>query len=187
VFAAAAPKQATPLLSAEYLAEREINRTGTAPEALLSKSPSTNKLSRTPSSSSKKSTSTANSKPTKAAIVTASPASPPRNTAPNVPAAVGSPGSDSLSESELSSSSGKDAESLVVLQPDDAKAAAAGGAKGLALPFKPMSVAFKNICYYVDAPGVSKHCCFAGSYSGCCLQHGIALRLPQSCRLPQPT
>jgi hypothetical protein len=148
--AAAAPKQATPLLSAEYLAEREINRTGTALEALLAKSPSTNKLSRTPSSSSKKSTSAANAKP---AIVTASPASPPRTAAPGVSAAVSSPGSDSLSDSELSSSSGEDADSLVVLQRDDAKAAAAGGSKGLALPFKPMSVAFKDICYYVGSRG----------------------------------
>ncbi|KAF6261001.1 ATP-binding cassette transporter [Scenedesmus sp. NREL 46B-D3] len=49
----------------------------------------------------------------------------------------------------------KDAESLMVLQPDDAKAAAAG-AKGLALPFRPMSVAFRDICYYVDAPGAAK-------------------------------
>jgi hypothetical protein len=49
----------------------------------------------------------------------------------------------------------------VVLQRDDAKAAAAGGTKGLALPFKPMSIAFKDICYYVDTPGVSSGCCFA--------------------------
>lgn len=141
-FCYAAPKQATPLLSAEYLAERELNRTGTAPEALLAKSASIDKLSRTPSSSSKKSTS-AKPRPT----ITATPASPVK------PAqAVAGTSSDSLSDSELSTNSGKDLESLAVLQPD-AKAVAAG-AKGLALPFKPMSVAFKDICYYVDAPGV---------------------------------
>jgi hypothetical protein len=151
--AAAAPKQPTPLFSAEYLAERELNRTGAAPEALLAKSASSSKLSRSPSSSSKK-TASAKPKPT----ITVTPDSPV--TAAPVTAGTSS---DNLSESELSTNSGKDVESLAVLQPVDAKAASAG-AKGLALPFKPMSVAFKDICYYVDAPGVRWGYCRGGEH-----------------------
>jgi hypothetical protein len=158
--AAVAPKQATPLLSAEYLAERELNRTGTAPEALLAKSASADKLSRLPSCSSKRSAS-AKPKP----IITVTPGSP-ENAAP----VVAGTSSDSLSDSELSAISIKDVESLGVLQLGDDKAAAAGG-KGLALPFKPMSVAFKDICYYVDAPGVRQTChfLFNPNTNSCCV------------------
>lgn len=166
----AAPARNTPLFTAEYLADREVNRTGTAPAALL-KSASAAKLSDASHKSSKavkKSGSRVElSKPIAAAPASASASANslqdvelayPASVVTHNAAAHGGDGSPTSS-----GSNSRDLHVLVTPTTPTAGAhhtngggAAAGGGKGLALPFKPMSVAFKDICYYVDAPAVSE-------------------------------
>lgn len=156
---AAAPSKDTPLFSAEYLADRELNRTGTAPDSLL-KSMSSAKLSRSSSSQSSRS---------RAGSPTASGgdgAVKPHLTSTPVIAAIAGNGqapaasaalAGSTHSEEVPSIEAKDAESLLVL-PGVKRGAptAASGRKGLALPFQPMSVAFKDISYFVELPAVGE-------------------------------
>uniref|UniRef100_A0A383WGZ5 ABC transporter domain-containing protein n=1 Tax=Tetradesmus obliquus TaxID=3088 RepID=A0A383WGZ5_TETOB len=164
------PARNTPLFTAEYLADREVNRTGTAPAALL-KSASAAKLSDASHKSSKavkKSSSRVElSKPVAAAPASASASANslqdvelayPASVVTHNAAAHGGDGSPTSS-----GSNSRDLHVLVTPTTPTAGAhhtngggAAAGGGKGLALPFKPMSVAFKDICYYVDAPAGAK-------------------------------
>jgi hypothetical protein len=164
----AAPSRNTPLFSAEYLADREYNRTGTAPAALL-KSASAGKLSDATSKGSSKAAarkhSSSSSRGGLAKPIAAAPASAASsaNSLQDVELAYSSSVVANHGGSVHSSGSGSHSRDLQVLVTPTAPGAggsaggdgAAAGGRGLALPFTPMSVAFKDICYYVDLPGVS--------------------------------
>jgi hypothetical protein len=155
----------TPLFTAEYLADREYNRTGTAPTKLL-KSASAAKLSDASNKSSSKHAKKSSSRAGLAKPLAGAPASAASsaNSLQDVELAYGSnvsanPAVDG-SDDNSSGSNSRDLHVLVApVTPVGGSGAnaGAGGGRGLALPFTPMSVAFKDICYYVDLPGVSSY------------------------------
>lgn len=126
------------MFSAEYLTDRELNRTGEAPQALV-KSLSAGHLAADDSSKA------SNKHAGKATpLITAT-------------AAGFTPGSRDSGDGTPTDSP-RDAESLVVLPPPGKGVpSTAAGSKGLTLPFTPQAVAFKNINYYVDLPVSASH------------------------------
>lgn len=163
--AAAAPQQGAPLFSEEYLAERELNRTGALP-------PSTG--------SSKKRRSVSDGKVTAADGNNGSPVRL-QNTAAKVPAGLPLTQEDAVLVVSSGSNIASDSSSSNAVTPTHvaiaqgangvahlhhqagqngavgagiADAGAAEGGRGLTLPFQPLSLAFRNISYFVDLPQV---------------------------------
>jgi hypothetical protein len=162
----AAPAEPKPLFSAEYLADRELNRTGQAPSELQAA------LSADKRKKDKAETRSRHG---------ASKAQPAADTAPFVVPQNGQQHSQielNRSSDRSTVSSGEHAvvgrvileqqqqqgSSLVLAkqQGHDVEAGhvlpRADSGRGLALPFTPMSVAFRDVSYFVPHPGVSATC-----------------------------
>lgn len=123
----AAPKNNTPLFSAEYLAEREVNRTGKAPPTLT------------------KMAAEARDKSVKAGANGAT-----NGTIRDTPADTkGTNGG--LQNGAVPKVLHTDLE----MQPVQLASSKGTSNKGLALPFQPIAVAFKDINYFVPLSGVS--------------------------------
>jgi hypothetical protein len=166
-----APSEPKPLFSAEFLADRELNRTGTTPDDLQAA------LS---ASERKKNKSESRSRPH--SVIKAHHAEEPTAKAagtvgmqPHSAVVLQQNGQHggltrSSDPSDVSSEHAVGARVLLEQQSKehDVEAghalARSGSGRGLALPFTPMSVAFRDICYYVPHPEVSAACCCC-----CCL------------------
>lgn len=156
----AAPKENKPLFSAEYVADREVNRTGQTPSDLQAVLSATAR---------KKSKTDANSRPGSVIKANHSAAAPHSHTLNSSPAGPVNPRGVLDRSSDPSEASGDDAVLGRVIEQrqgghkaqgqSDVEAGVglerSGSGRGLALPFKPMSVAFKDISYFVPHPGVS--------------------------------
>jgi hypothetical protein len=158
-----APSEPKPLFSAEYLADRELNRTGDTPADLQSA------LSAT---AHKKKKGKGPSRPN-SVINAFNPADDATATSNGVSiSSHGSPQHNLTRNSDPSeSSSGEHAVvgQVFVEEPQQGSAGVrakgdleagqmverAGSGRGLALPFTPMAVAFKDISYFVPHPSVS--------------------------------
>eukprot|EP00879_Flechtneria_rotunda_P006755 GHRR01007099.1.p1 GENE.GHRR01007099.1~~GHRR01007099.1.p1 ORF type:complete len:1177 (+),score=387.98 GHRR01007099.1:1343-4873(+) len=138
------PQRSAPLFSAEFLVDRELNRTGKAPEELLEKS----LLANNRSSSKKRPKRRRNSRIEGNAAAAGTELVVTVSRTPTETATVDS----AMSNVTSSNGSSADAELVMFKSPGAAIAQAAEGGKALALPFQPMSVAFRGINYYVDVP-----------------------------------
>lgn len=159
-----APSEPKPLFSAEYLADRELNRTGTTPDDLQAA------LS---GSERKKNKSESGSRP--GSVIKARHAEAPAPVGMQQQNGVLQNGQQgvltrSSDPSDVSSEHAVGARVLLEQQSKERVRDVEAGhtlerscsRRGLALPFTPMSVAFRDISYFVPHPEVSAGCC-------CCL------------------
>lgn len=174
----AAPQQGAPLFSEDYLAERELNRTGAIPPALQKSNSSKGKKHRYKHKGKQQDGRDASSFSNHGQ----------QTIAINKPGSSLAPAGDavfvSTSSNITSSSSHTDTRDISVTHSSDpgaayaaAPAAAHSGEEGggLALPFEPLSLAFRNISYFVDLPPVStgvEHKYLVQSQSGVLLWSG---------------
>lgn len=162
-----APQEQKPLFSAEYLADRELNRTGSTPSDLKAAlSASERKKNKSESRSRPGSVIKAHNP------VDAKPFELQHNSGQHSEVELSrnsDPSEVSTSETVVgrvivedrpaqqavqAKQQGHDVEAGLALE-------RAGSGRGLALPFTPMSVAFKDISYFVPHPGVSPWSCAA--------------------------
>lgn len=175
-----APRDTKPLFSAEFLADRELNRTGSTPSELQA-AVSASQRKKSKSAGSATAPAAANGRQQGSVIRAHSAVRAHSNirahsgvAAPPTPEpSVAAQGLSRSSDPDSVQSSGSTPvlgrvildQQFAGVDVEAGQAKAADSGRGISLPFTPMAVAFKDINYYVPSPTVRR---WGWVLSGCC-------------------